>query len=71
MINKKSVFSANYAGTQTTSCTEPGRGIATNTFSPDYSEEYSGRLTLAGGTYAGANPPYPGWTVPAQPSPHR
>ena len=57
MLNKKAVFTINYAGTQTHFLPGgAGRGTAQNTFSPDYDEKLSGALLYA---FSGANSPYP------------
>lgn len=63
-INKKAVFSANYAGTQTHFLAGgSGRGFAQNTFSPDYDQSFSTNTSVAG--FYGTAPPYPLFTGPS------
>ena len=58
MINKKAVLTVAYAGSQTHFLPGgAGRGYATNTYSPDYVQEYKNNLINGG--YAGSAPPYP------------
>ncbi len=46
MINKKAVLTIAYSGSQTHFLPHgSGRGYATNTFSPDYAQQYKGTLT--------------------------
>ena len=46
MINKKAVLTVSYSGSETHFLPGgTGRGYAYNTFSPDYSEQFSGALT--------------------------
>jgi len=58
MINKKAVLTIAYAGSQTHFLVGgAGRGYATNTFSPDYSQLYKASLSAAG---TAPNNPFPG-----------
>jgi hypothetical protein len=65
MINKKAVLTVAYSGSETHFLPGgSGRGYAFNTFSPDYSEEFSGALTgsnLVGGVTA----PFPRFAGPS------
>jgi hypothetical protein len=65
MINKKAVLTVAYSGSETHFLPGgAGRGFAFNTFSPDYSEQFSGALTgtaLVGGITA----PFPRFAGPA------
>jgi hypothetical protein len=55
------VLTVAYAGSQTHFLPHgAGRGYATNSYSPDYVQEYKGALT--GGCSTGCTPPYPGFT---------
>ncbi len=61
LINRKAVLSVAYAGSQTHFLNGgSGRGYATNTFSPDYSEKFGSALN--GPCSTGCTPPYPGFT---------
>ena len=58
MINKKAVLTIAYAGSQTHFLVGgAGRGYATNTFSPDFSQQYKALLTAGGSS---PNNPFPG-----------
>jgi hypothetical protein len=60
MLNKKAVFTAAYSGSQTHFLPGgAGRGYAENVFSPDYFEEYSGKLLTGYGAALGTVPPIP------------
>jgi hypothetical protein len=60
MLNKKAVFTAAYSGSQTHFLPGgAGRGYAENTFSPDYFQEYSGKLQSAYSAALGTVPPLP------------
>ncbi len=73
MINKKAVLSVNYAGSQTHFLANgSGRGYATNTFSPDYSNQLRSLLASVAGAAKSAvqaiiptyKLPYPGFEGP-------
>lgn len=61
MINKQAVLTLAYSGSQTHFLPHgAGRGYATNTYSPDYLQQYKSQLTANG--FAGTAPPFPGYS---------
>ena len=60
MLNKKAVLTVAYSGTQTHFLPGgSGRGYAQNTYSPDYDEQYSGKLASGYSSALGTLPPKP------------